>query len=212
LQAPKAGTPACASRAQAHYDIVIHWRLGATGAATASLFLAKRTSNKKRIRSLEKGWIGGGNCGAQHHIIRSNYLLDGNEPFYEMSLKLWEGLEAGLQLQLPWFQRGILNLIHSDAQRRWPSSGRGNAMLLNGADARNADHRADQETLSLPQHRRRALPHQGRGLASNCGGTVRHLMRSHGLMRRWRGSTVSISSRTARYTGIKILKTANARG
>jgi sarcosine oxidase subunit beta len=50
---------------------------------------------KSRIAVLEKGWIGGGNVGRNTTIIRSNYLLDGNEPFYEFSLKLWEGFGKG---------------------------------------------------------------------------------------------------------------------
>jgi sarcosine oxidase subunit beta len=44
---------------------------------------------------LEKSWIGSGNAGRNTTIIRSNYLLPGNIPFYERSMKLWEGLEQG---------------------------------------------------------------------------------------------------------------------
>src|SRR5690606_40827194 len=92
------------------------------------------TFGKKRIAVLEKGWLGSGNIGRNTTIIRSNYLLPGNEPFYEFSMKLWEGLEQELNFNAMVSQRGIINLFHSDAQRD-AFRRRGNAMLLAGADA-----------------------------------------------------------------------------
>ncbi|MEX0583889.1 MAG: FAD-dependent oxidoreductase, partial [Sneathiella sp.] len=77
---------------QADYDFVIIG--GGHGLATAH-YLAK-VYKQSRIAVLEKGWIGGGNVGRNTTIIRSNYLLDGNEPLYEFALKLWEGLEQDL--------------------------------------------------------------------------------------------------------------------
>ena len=56
---------------------------------------------------IEKGWIGGGNVGRNTTIIRSNYLLPGNEPFYEFSLQLWENLEQDLNYNAMVSQRGI---------------------------------------------------------------------------------------------------------
>ena len=47
------------------------------------------------VAVLERGWIGGGNVGRHTTIVRSNYMLPGNEPFYEFSMKLWESLEVG---------------------------------------------------------------------------------------------------------------------
>jgi hypothetical protein len=38
------------------------------------------------VAVIEKGWIGGGNAGRNTTIIRSNYGLDGNAPFYERSM------------------------------------------------------------------------------------------------------------------------------
>jgi sarcosine oxidase subunit beta len=121
---------------------------------------------------LEKGWLGGGNVGRNTTIIRSNYMLDGNEPFYELSLKLWEGLEQELNYNAMVSQRGILNLFHSDAQRD-AYIRRGNAMILNGADA----------DLMTPQQIRKRYPSLNidnarfpikGGLAQHRGGTVRH--------------------------------------
>ncbi|MCK9912770.1 FAD-dependent oxidoreductase, partial [Microbacteriaceae bacterium K1510] len=78
---------------------------------------------------LEKGWIGGGNVGRNTTIVRSNYLLPGNIPFYELSMKLWEQLEQELNYNAMVSQRGVLNLYHSDGQRD-AFARRGNAMRL----------------------------------------------------------------------------------
>jgi methylglutamate dehydrogenase subunit A len=59
---------------------------------------------------LEKGWLGSGNIGRNTTIIRSNYLLPGNGPFYEWSMKLWEGLEQDFNFNAMVSQRGVLNL------------------------------------------------------------------------------------------------------
>jgi len=151
------------------YDFVIIGG-GGHGLATAH-YLAKKYG-QSRIALLEKGWIGGGNVGRNTTIVRSNYLLDGNEPFYEMSLKLWEGLEQDLNYNAMVSQRGILNLIHSDGQRD-AFIRRGNAMLLHGADAdmlSTADIKKRYPFLNTTDAR---FPILG-GLAQHRGGTVRH--------------------------------------
>ncbi len=89
---------------------------GGHGLATA-YYLAKEFK-QARIAVLEKSYLGSGNVGRNTTIIRSNYLLDGNEPFYEFSLKLWEGLEQDFNYNAMVSQRGILNLIHTDAPTR----------------------------------------------------------------------------------------------
>ncbi|WP_323765381.1 sarcosine oxidase subunit beta family protein [Marinovum sp.] len=154
---------------QKSYDTVI---IGGGGHGLATAYYLAKHFGGKRIAVLEKGWIGGGNVGRNTTIIRSNYLLDGNEPFYEFSLKLWEGLEQELNYNAMVSQRGILNLYHNDGQRD-AFVRRGNAMILNGADA---------EMLSVGQIRERypfldfdnaRFPIKG-GLAQHRGGTVRH--------------------------------------
>lgn len=120
---------------QAAYDYVI---IGGGGHGLATAYYLAKEFGGARIAVLEKGWIGGGNVGRNTTIIRSNYLLDGNEPFYEFSLKLWENLEQDLNYNAMVSQRGILNLIHSDAQRD-AARRRGNAMILNGSDAELLD-------------------------------------------------------------------------
>lgn len=152
-----------------HYDIVI---IGGGGHGLATAHYLAKIYKQKNIAVIEKGWIGGGNVGRNTTIIRSNYLLDGNEPFYEFSLKLWEGLEQDLNYNAMVSQRGIMNLIHSDAQRD-AFVRRGNAMILNGADAEYLDEaqiRAEYPFLKFDDQR---FPIKG-GLAQRRGGTVRH--------------------------------------
>ena len=154
---------------QSHYDYVI---IGGGGHGLATAYYLAKVFGAARIAVLEKGWIGGGNVGRNTTIIRSNYLLDGNEPFYEFSLKLWENLEQDLNYNAMVSQRGILNLVHTDA-RRDAARRRGNAMILNGSDAELLDTggvRAMYPFLNFDDAR---FPIKG-GLLHRRGGTVRH--------------------------------------
>ena len=78
---------------KSHYDYII---IGGGGHGLATAYYLARRYGKANIAVVEKGWLGGGNVGRNTTIIRSNYMLDGNEPFYELSLQLWEGLEQDL--------------------------------------------------------------------------------------------------------------------
>lgn len=151
------------------YDYVI---VGGGGHGLATAYYLAATFGQARIAVLEKGWLGSGNVGRNTTIIRSNYLLPGNEPFYEFSMKLWEGLEQEFNFNAMVSQRGIINLFHTDAQhdayRR-----RGNAMLLAGADARllsPADLRPMVPFLNYDNPR---FPIKG-GLMQPRAGTARH--------------------------------------
>ncbi|KHQ49888.1 sarcosine oxidase subunit beta family protein [Mameliella alba] len=154
---------------KAQYDYVI---IGGGGHGLATAYYLAKEFKQARIAVLEKGWIGGGNVGRNTTIIRSNYLLDGNEPFYEFSLKLWEGLEQDLNYNAMVSQRGILNLIHSDAQRD-AFIRRGNAMILNGADAELLSTAQIVERYPFLNVNNARFPIKG-GLAQHRGGTVRH--------------------------------------
>ena len=107
-----------------HYDIVI---VGGGGHGLATAYYLAKVHGIRKVAVLEKGWIGGGNVGRNTTIIRSNYLLPGNIPFYEWSMKLWEGLEQDINYNAMVSQRGVLNLFHSDAQRD-AAVRRGNSM------------------------------------------------------------------------------------
>jgi len=151
------------------YDVVI---VGGGGHALATAYYLAKNHGITDVAILERSWIGSGNAGRNTTIIRSNYLLPGNEPFYEWSMKLWEGLEQDLNYNAMISQRGVLNLYHSDAQRD-AFARRGNAMRLHGADAELLDCeqvRAYAPCLAFEDAR---FPIHG-GLLQRRGGTARH--------------------------------------
>ncbi|GAA0395510.1 sarcosine oxidase subunit beta [Cocleimonas flava] len=151
------------------YDIIIIGG-GGHGLATAH-YLASRY-NITNVAVLEKGWIGGGNVGRNTTIIRSNYLHPENQPFYELSMKLWEGLEQDLNYNAMVSQRGVLNLSHSDSQND-AYVRRGNSMIMSGADAQLLDQEGVRELYPFLDFDNARFPIKG-GLLQKRGGTVRH--------------------------------------
>ena len=151
------------------YDVIV---IGGGGHGLATAAYLARNHGVTRVAVLEKGWIGGGNVGRNTTIIRSNYGLPGNEPFYEWSMKLWEGLEQALNYNVMVSQRGVLNLYHSDAQRD-AFARRGNAMRLHGVDAELLDRDAVRRMAPFLNFDQARFPIQG-GLLQARGGTARH--------------------------------------
>lgn len=152
-----------------HYDIII---IGGGGHGLATAHYLANVYGISNVAVLEKGWIGGGNVGRNTTIIRSNYLLPENEPFYEMSMKLWEDLEQDTNYNSMVSQRGILNLYHSDGQRD-AFVRRGNGMLMAGADAEILDQDGVREMYPFLDFDNARFPIKG-GLIQKRGGTVRH--------------------------------------
>src|SRR5262245_40219210 len=151
------------------YDVVI---IGGGGHGLATAYYLAKEHGITNVAVLEKSWIGSGNAGRNTTIIRSNYLLPGNIPFYEWSMKLWEGLERDLNYNVMVSQRGVLNLYHSDAQRD-AYARRGNAMRLNGVDAELLDRERVRALAPYLDFDNARFPIQG-GLIQRRGGTVRH--------------------------------------
>ncbi len=151
------------------YDVVI---VGGGGHGLATAYYLAKEHGIRNVAVIEKGWIGGGNVGRNTTIIRSNYLLPGNIPFYEKSLKLWEGLEQDINYNAMISQRGILNLYHSDGQRD-AYVRRGNAMRLHGVDAELLDRDGVRKMYPFLNFDNARFPIQG-GLLHRRGGTVRH--------------------------------------
>ncbi len=151
------------------YDIVV---IGGGGHGLATAYYLAKNFGITNVAVIEKGWIGGGNAGRNTTIIRSNYLLPENTPFYEHSLKLWEGLEQDLNFNAMISQRGILNLCHSDEQRD-SFERRGNAMRLHGVDADLLDPKAVQKLAPFLDFDNARFPIFG-GLLQKRGGTARH--------------------------------------
>ncbi|RUW03124.1 MAG: sarcosine oxidase subunit beta family protein [Mesorhizobium sp.] len=151
------------------YDYVI---IGGGGHGLATAYYLAKSFGRSRIAVLEKGWLGSGNVGRNTTIIRSNYLLAGNEPFYEFSMKLWEGLEQELNFNAMVSQRGIINLFHTDAQRD-AFRRRGNSMMLAGAGARLLGREELRAMVPFLNYENARFPIKG-GLMQPRAGTARH--------------------------------------
>jgi sarcosine oxidase subunit beta len=113
------------------YRVVI---VGGGGHGLATAYYLAREHGITDVAVLEKGWLGGGNTARNTTIIRSNYLWDASAAIYEHSLRLWEGLEAELDYDVLFDQRGVLNLAHSVSDVR-ESRRRVFANRLNGIDS-----------------------------------------------------------------------------
>jgi heterotetrameric sarcosine oxidase beta subunit len=151
------------------YDVVI---VGGGGHGLATAYYLAKEHGITNVAVVEKSYLGSGNVGRNTTIVRSNYLLPGNLPFYEWSMKLWEGLEQDFNYNAMVSQRGVLNVFHSDPQRD-AYARRGNAMRLHGVDAELLDREQVRVLVPFVDFDNARFPIRG-GLLQPRGGTVRH--------------------------------------
>lgn len=117
------------------YDVII---VGGGGHGLATAYYLAKNHGITNVAVLERGWLAGGNMARNTAIIRSNYLWDESAAIYEHSMQLWEGLEAELDYEIFFDQRGVLNLAHTLQEVR-DSVRRVEANRLAGIDAEWAE-------------------------------------------------------------------------
>ena len=170
LTGHKGWTPAWRdAEPQKNYDFIV---VGGGGHGLATAYYLAKVYKKSKVALLERKWIGGGNVGRNTTIVRSNYMMPGNQPFYEFSLKLWENLEQDLNFNAMMSQRGIINLFHNDAQRD-AAIRRGNSILLHGSDAVVLDKQGVKDLYPFLNTENARFPIMG-GLLQPRAGTARH--------------------------------------
>jgi sarcosine oxidase, subunit beta len=113
------------------YEVVI---VGGGGHGLATAYYLAREHGITDVAVVERGWLAGGNITRNTTVIRSNYLWDESTAIYEHALKLWEGLEAELDYDLLFSQRGVMSLAHTLGEVR-DGVRRVQANVLNGIDA-----------------------------------------------------------------------------
>ena len=116
---------------QPAYDFVI---VGGGGHGLATAYYLAKVHGHSRVAVIEKGWLGGGNTGRNTTAIRSNYFYPESVALYDFSLRLYEGLSRELNYNIMLSQRGVCNVVNSDAEMEMAAR-LVNAMRLNGADA-----------------------------------------------------------------------------
>lgn len=171
LRGQRGWTPAWEDRdPESRYDAIV---IGGGGHGLATAYYLAKTHRLDRVVVLEKGWIGGGNTGRNTTIIRSNYLHPQSAALYDLSVALYEGLSRELNYNLMFSQRGILEVIHTEAELE-ATARAVNAMRINGVDI---DLVSREEVLRRAPLLDASLdtrwPVLG-ALAQSRGGTARH--------------------------------------
>jgi sarcosine oxidase subunit beta len=93
------------------YDVVI---IGGGAHGLAAAYYLAKDHGITNVAMLEKNYIGSGGSGRNTAIIRANYRTAEGIPFYDASVKLYEGLSQELNYNVMFSQRGHMTLAHSD--------------------------------------------------------------------------------------------------
>jgi sarcosine oxidase subunit beta len=151
------------------YDVVIIGG-GVHGLASA-YYLAK--SGVTAVAVIEQGYVGSGASGRNTAIIRANYRTPDAIPFYQESLKLYEGLSQELGFNVLFSQQGHLTLGHTDSAMKGLQE-RASTNRLLGVDSRIIDrHEVGRLVPDLDISDRPRYPVLG-ALYHPPGGIIRH--------------------------------------
>jgi len=150
------------------YDVII---IGGGGHGLATAYYLAEEHSITNVAVLERAWIGGGNTGRNTTIIRSNYFFPESTAFYDLSVKLYEGLAKDLNYNIMFSQRGMWNVAHdrhgAEMLRR-----SANAVLLNGSEAEY--HSGEEVRKRIPLLNNNPRFPITAGLLQKRGGTARH--------------------------------------
>jgi sarcosine oxidase, subunit beta len=100
------------------HDVKPRYDVAIVGAGVHGLATAYYLGSCHGVRSValfEKGYLGSGNSGRNTAILRSNYRTAEGIPFYEASVKLYQGLSRELGWNMLFSQCGHLTLAHTDS-------------------------------------------------------------------------------------------------
>ena len=153
-----------------HYDIIV---VGGGGHGLATAYYLAKLHGQRSVAVLEKGYIGSGNAGRNTTIVRSNYMMRENTPFYEHSMALWRGLSEDLNYNVMFSPRGYIMAATSQAALDGLVR-RANTMRLNGIRAEILSREDVQKELPYLDFSARArFPIYG-GFTQPNAGTARH--------------------------------------
>jgi sarcosine oxidase subunit beta len=152
------------------YDAII---IGGGGHGLATSYYLAKNHGLTNVAVLERSYIGSGNVGRNTTLIRSNYQIGGNTPFFEFSLKLWEGLSHDLNFNCMVSHRGQLVVAISPGQMD-QFARRGNIMRLHGIDAELLDRGEVMKELPYLDYSKEARWPVWGGILQRRAGTARH--------------------------------------
>jgi sarcosine oxidase, subunit beta len=180
------------------YDVVVIGA-GVHGLATA-YYLSK--SGVSDVAVLDQGYVGSGSSGRNTAILRANYRTPEGVPFYQESLRLYEGLSQELGFNVLFSQEGHLTLAHTDAAMKGLRERAATNTLL-GVESRIIDRKELGRLVpDLDLSDRPRYPVQG-ALFHPPGGIIRHDAVVWGYARGADRRGVQIHPST-RVTGIRV--------